>query len=712
MANRRRRDTDKEPPPVSPAQTLSTQHPPPPPTTTTATTATAAAPPPRQSSLPSSLIPHLYSAPQHHPPRDSSTRTTLSAEAEHEHEHDEEREEEEDRKGTFPLSPLPSRAHAHVDSLSSHSISHSHPQSQSQTQSHTRTHFRTHSHSHSSQISTHHQHPHGQDRFPPLPAPIYGYGNTYGNTYEYDDSPMGVPADQQLRHFPGGMGSGSGMGGAETMARQGGPAGSSSMSSMHQYRLDPAAASPSMPTSSASSHQRGYTSPIYSSEPAFHSSQHQQRIVPSHQHLQHHQQSQHHPQSQHQQSHPHHPHHQQRNPPTSYTFPPPLPLLPLPLPLPSSSSSSASSREVGYYQQRTATSWREGEAGPSSLAHPVPRMGQIQDYSRRERDREREGRRRRSSPSFMAVDMQTPMALDTAPHGYGSRNAIFEHGVGQAQCMVMDRATDKASTGTPPEEGMEDKDTEDMEDMDRDRDRALIIPPLSSSSGGGGDDLSFSAYDRHDAYAYPPVGSLSISAPPSANGKRRRAESVETDDNARGTGKSRNPRKTAVACNFCRGRKLRCNGVKPSCYNCTVRKFECEYVPIQRRRGPGKAPKGSRSRKAQQAGGSGSGGAGRSEPSGSSSSKNAGERGPSSNVMMIPEYELDALAPELRPFTSVMALDHFGFDAASMPSLPSLSLPQYASGESGSEYVMGQRSGRGRSRGRGSGDETDGDGKM
>lgn len=101
-----------------------------------------------------------------------------------------------------------------------------------------------------------------------------------------------------------------------------------------------------------------------------------------------------------------------------------------------------------------------------------------------------------------------------------------------------------------------------------------LIPPL--------DESSFS-FDRHDAYSsYPPMGSLSISAPSSAHvtspespdihstyrsdtrsldfgsndeesshkGKRRRQQSLDTDDNAR---KSRNPRKTAVACNFCRG---------------------------------------------------------------------------------------------------------------------------------------------------------------
>ena len=36
------------------------------------------------------------------------------------------------------------------------------------------------------------------------------------------------------------------------------------------------------------------------------------------------------------------------------------------------------------------------------------------------------------------------------------------------------------------------------------------------------------------------------------------------------------------------GRKLRCNGDKPSCRNCLVRKYECEYVEVQKRRGPGK----------------------------------------------------------------------------------------------------------------------------
>ncbi|KAL4264772.1 Zn(2)-C6 fungal-type domain-containing protein [Pleurotus pulmonarius] len=59
----------------------------------------------------------------------------------------------------------------------------------------------------------------------------------------------------------------------------------------------------------------------------------------------------------------------------------------------------------------------------------------------------------------------------------------------------------------------------------------------------------------------------------------------------------RGPRKTEVACNFCRGRKLRCDGGRPSCYNCTQRNKECAYEAQPRRRGPGRAPKGSKSRR-------------------------------------------------------------------------------------------------------------------
>ncbi|KAI9456157.1 hypothetical protein F5148DRAFT_379259 [Russula earlei] len=53
-------------------------------------------------------------------------------------------------------------------------------------------------------------------------------------------------------------------------------------------------------------------------------------------------------------------------------------------------------------------------------------------------------------------------------------------------------------------------------------------------------------------------------------------------------------KKTQIACNFCRGRKLGCSGDRPRCKTCNKRGGECQYVETPRRRGPGRAPRGSR----------------------------------------------------------------------------------------------------------------------
>ncbi|KAI9573643.1 hypothetical protein HD554DRAFT_2167211 [Boletus coccyginus] len=65
-----------------------------------------------------------------------------------------------------------------------------------------------------------------------------------------------------------------------------------------------------------------------------------------------------------------------------------------------------------------------------------------------------------------------------------------------------------------------------------------------------------------------------------------------------------NPRaRVFVACLQCRTRKIRCDGAKPTCHNCTRRTNPtdpCEYDPAPRRRGPDKTP-GARQRMPREA---------------------------------------------------------------------------------------------------------------
>ncbi|KAH9042257.1 hypothetical protein EDB85DRAFT_2286038 [Lactarius pseudohatsudake] len=75
----------------------------------------------------------------------------------------------------------------------------------------------------------------------------------------------------------------------------------------------------------------------------------------------------------------------------------------------------------------------------------------------------------------------------------------------------------------------------------------------------------------------------------SSEGKRKASNILEEDRPLR-----RFKKKTEIACDFCRGRKLGCSGDRPKCKACIKRKGECIYAVAPRRRGPGKAPRGSR----------------------------------------------------------------------------------------------------------------------
>ncbi|EJT98130.1 hypothetical protein DACRYDRAFT_102022 [Dacryopinax primogenitus] len=90
--------------------------------------------------------------------------------------------------------------------------------------------------------------------------------------------------------------------------------------------------------------------------------------------------------------------------------------------------------------------------------------------------------------------------------------------------------------------------------------------------------------------AYPHPG---IDRPPA---KRRK-----TDEGAEGEPRV-TKKKVEIACAFCRERKLRCDGVRPQCGNCSLRERDCHYQPgPPNRRGPGKKSRASLTAEHQQA---------------------------------------------------------------------------------------------------------------
>ncbi|KAG7088401.1 hypothetical protein E1B28_012399 [Marasmius oreades] len=60
---------------------------------------------------------------------------------------------------------------------------------------------------------------------------------------------------------------------------------------------------------------------------------------------------------------------------------------------------------------------------------------------------------------------------------------------------------------------------------------------------------------------------------------------VSKKDVAEGEKEKTRPKKITVACNFCRSRKLKCDGVRPACVQCLKRSNPCDYQTQGRRRG-------------------------------------------------------------------------------------------------------------------------------
>ncbi|KAI1796921.1 hypothetical protein LXA43DRAFT_969510 [Ganoderma leucocontextum] len=59
----------------------------------------------------------------------------------------------------------------------------------------------------------------------------------------------------------------------------------------------------------------------------------------------------------------------------------------------------------------------------------------------------------------------------------------------------------------------------------------------------------------------------------------QQSSSPRNDDSDGESYVPRTPRRTQMACTFCRGRKLKCDG-RPICANCNRRGLACAYVPV------------------------------------------------------------------------------------------------------------------------------------
>ncbi|GLB38529.1 putative GAL4-like Zn(II)2Cys6 (or C6 zinc) binuclear cluster DNA-binding domain [Lyophyllum shimeji] len=92
--------------------------------------------------------------------------------------------------------------------------------------------------------------------------------------------------------------------------------------------------------------------------------------------------------------------------------------------------------------------------------------------------------------------------------------------------------------------------------------------------------------------------SSTASAPPPKRKPRREKPRIELAPDQPPTTQGKPRARVYVACIQCRARKIRCDGAKPACHNCSKRTTgdnDCDYDPTPKRRGPDKTP-GARQR--------------------------------------------------------------------------------------------------------------------
>ncbi|KAG0700140.1 hypothetical protein DFH29DRAFT_1056780 [Suillus ampliporus] len=283
-----------------------------------------------------------------------------------------------------------------------------------------------------------------------------------------------------------------------------------------------------------------------------------------------------------------HPHH-------SYTYPPPLPN-PYPVPLPSTYREEDDDEDFESTYETAPLGSAQGTQSDRYLtSQPRPVPGPVAPFFPGDVIRSRE-----HSPYLYG----TPHSYDDSrylqpPSHHLESNIIRHHSLPSQRWDERSRSGSSSSRHTPGTL---------LDDRPIQRASSYSLPPFNTllrplrqeyrglqSSLPGLDDQTHnilpaegSVEERESSNGTP----TDFSARGYRRGKRRRSDSQDER-------KTKVARKIYVACDFCRGRKLRCDGSKPSCANCSTRTLDCKYEDHPRRRGPGKAPKGSRNKKSE-----------------------------------------------------------------------------------------------------------------
>ncbi|KAJ3801558.1 hypothetical protein GGU11DRAFT_216447 [Lentinula aff. detonsa] len=247
----------------------------------------------------------------------------------------------------------------------------------------------------------------------------------------------------------------------------------------------------------------------------------------------------------------------------------------------------------------TPPAWRQGEPGPSTVAQRgqfnvyrerqhssrLPQDYRYADQYQQPQHRESYSRQDEQYPNYGAYTQGHPFpqhGMDTLLSSSQAHRQSPEHHI-----YVED----------PPRSGHQHLYTLPPSGQQSGSVARGWDPPIASSSSTPMD-YSSSSYlplpplPQSSRYSTEPEDDDGEYLPPGRRNPKRKLESSEQESGSR-------PKKTLIACDFCRGRKLRCDGTRPSCSNCRSRDNQpCMYQSHPRRRGPGKAPRGQRKKKA------------------------------------------------------------------------------------------------------------------